>query len=331
MHKLGLALLALLLLPTTTISAQSSSEAPPLQRCINLGNMLEAPNEGEWGLTVQPEYLPLIAAEGFDSVRVPIRWSTHALTEAPYTIDVAFMARVQDVVDWSLEAGLSVIINVHHYEEIMVQPADHIQRLTALWEQIGAHFAAYPDTLLFEPLNEPHTAFTADLWNDMYPQLIDAIRITNPTRRVIIGGVNWNNLNSLDLLVLPEDRANLIATFHYYDPFQFTHQGAEWVGDQSTPWLGTIWGTRADYAALDADFRRARVWSDQHNVPLFVGEFGAYSRADLTARQLYTRAVREAAAAHGFGWCYWELASGFGIYNATTGRFNALRDALLSG
>src|SRR5690349_11190137 len=49
-----------------------------LRRGVNLGNMLEAPNEGDWGLTVQEEYLDRITEAGFDFIRLPVRWNTHA-------------------------------------------------------------------------------------------------------------------------------------------------------------------------------------------------------------------------------------------------------------
>ncbi len=68
-----------------------------LGRGMNLGNALEAPNEGEWGLTLKEDYFEAIRRAGFDSVRIPIRWSAHAGAYAPYTIDERFFSRV----DWA--------------------------------------------------------------------------------------------------------------------------------------------------------------------------------------------------------------------------------------
>src|SRR5574341_1938285 len=73
-----------------------------LKRGANMGNMLEAPNEGDWGLTVQEKYFDLIKEAGFDFVRLPVRWNTHAEEFAPYTIDSAFFARVDEIVGWAL-------------------------------------------------------------------------------------------------------------------------------------------------------------------------------------------------------------------------------------
>src|SRR5690606_31004453 len=132
----------------------------------------------------------LIADAGFDTVRIPIRWSAHAAAEPPYTIDEAFFARVDEVVGWVLDAGLQAIINIHHYEEIHTDPEAHHARLVALWEQISTHYQAYPNTLLFEVMNEPTGQFTARLWNEYQLEIVEVIRATNPTRTIVIGGVN---------------------------------------------------------------------------------------------------------------------------------------------
>src|SRR5260370_26825961 len=74
-----------------------------LSRGVNLGNALEAPAEGEWGLMLKEEYFSEIAKAGFQSVRIPIRWSAHAGKEPPYTIDAKFFERI----DWAIQQTLS--------------------------------------------------------------------------------------------------------------------------------------------------------------------------------------------------------------------------------
>jgi endoglucanase len=306
----------------------AQEEVPTMQRCVNLGNMLEAPNEGEWGHIVEKYFFEDIAEAGFDTVRIPTKWSNHAATSAPYTIDADFMARVKQVVDWALAENLNVVLNVHHYDEMAQNPDDHVERLVAIWSQIAEAFADYPSTLSFELMNEPNSAMTADKWNAIYPQLIEVIRPTNPTRTLIFGGVNWNSIDSLRDLELPENTDNLLITFHYYSPFEFTHQGAEWV-DGTDAYLGTTWSSSQDYVNVVADFARAQDWAEEHGVRLWLGEFGAYSKADLASRELYTDAVRTISEVTGIGWCYWELAAGFGIYDKNTREFNSLYEALI--
>ncbi|MFQ3647368.1 MAG: glycoside hydrolase family 5 protein [Anaerolinea sp.] len=305
----------------------STSEPPIMKRCINFGNMLEAPNEGAWGPVLEERFVKLVAASGFDTVRVPIRWSAHAEEAPPYTIDPAFFARVDEVIDWTLEAGLTTIINVHHYEEIMQDPQAHAPRLLALWDQIATRYADYPPALVFEALNEPTNALTPRLWDEVQAEVVRTIRRTNPDRRIVVGGGSWNSLDGMLQMQVPDD-PNLIATFHYYEPFRFTHQGAEWV-EGTNAYLGTTWGTPFQRAELHAALMRAARWQAERGLPVLLGEFGAYSKADMASRVAWTSAVRESAEQLGFAWCYWEFAAGFGIFDPSADTFNDLFGALL--
>jgi endoglucanase len=132
----------------------------------------------------------------------------------------------------------------------------------------------------------------------------------------------------LDKLELPEDK-NLILTIHYYDPFEFTHQGASWAKD-SAKWKGRKWaGTDAETTAVRKSFTRAADWAKKHKVPIFLGEFGAYQEADMESRARWTRCIVSEAERLGFSWAYWEFCSGFGAYDAMTDAWRApLKDAL---
>ena len=81
---------------------------------MNLGSALEAYYEGEWGYTVRQADLVRLKEAGFDTVRLPIRWSAHAEETAPYPIDPEFLARVDEIVGWAEAIDLKIIVNVHH-------------------------------------------------------------------------------------------------------------------------------------------------------------------------------------------------------------------------
>jgi len=180
---------------------------------------------------------------------------------------------------------------------------------SAEWRQIAEQFQDYPPALSFELLNEPHGKLTADKWNDLIPEAIAVIRRTNPTRRIVVGPAGWNSVKHLKTLRLPEDDRNLVVTFHYYLPLQFTHQGAGWVGRQSQKWLGTKWtGTPAEKSALGRDLDAAIRWAVEHRRPVFMGEFGAYSRADMASRVRWTSCVADEAIRRRkrhFAMCRW--------------------------
>jgi endoglucanase len=59
----------------------------------------------------------------------------------------------------------------------------------------------------------------------------------------------------------------------------------------------------------------ARKWGDTNNRPIFMGEFGAYSKADMEFRTTWTSYMARAAEERGFSWAYWEFCSGFGVYD----------------
>lgn len=307
--------------------ADAFAAAEALGRGINLGNMLESPTEGEWGATVQETYFDVIRQAGFDAVRIPIKWSGHAEANAPYSIDPGFFDRVDEITDWGLQRGLVIVLDMHHYDELAVNPRDHQERFLALWRQIAEHYKDYPPTVFFELLNEPNSAMSASLWNDFVAKGLAVIRESNPERMVLIGGVSWNNYGQLQNLRLPDGEARVIGVFHYYEPFHFTHQGAEWV-DGAADWLGTTWeGTDAQVAEVRANFDYATAWSKNNNLPIHLNEFGAYSRADQASRLRWTEFVAREAESRGFAWAYWEFNAGFGAYDPSA---NAWREDLLS-
>jgi endoglucanase len=291
-----------------------NSLAARLGRGVNLGNALEAPQEGEWGVRIQASYFREIKAAGFDSVRLPVKWSGHAQAAAPYTIDKKFAERVDWAVDQALANGLNIIVNVHHYDEVNSAPDEHLPRLVALWRQIAARYRDRPGSVYFELLNEPHGELSGEKWNAAIPQILAAVRETNPDRPVILGPGDWNNASGLEQLKLPPDR-NLIVTVHFYGPFEFTHQGASWV-DGSDKWKGRTWsGSDAEKAEITSELETAAAWGKTHNRPMFLGEFGAYQEADMESRARWTRFVVREAERLGMTWSYWEFCAGFGAYD----------------
>jgi endoglucanase len=297
---------------------------------INIGNALEAPNEGEWGVYIRDEYLPLIKSAGFNSIRLPIRWSAHSEKNPPYTISTEFMRRVRYLVDLALENDLCVVINIQHFQEIYSDPVANKPRLLAMWSQIGQTFKDYPQKLIFEPLNEPHFNLTPELWNEMIPELIDNIRLTNPNRTLIIGTADWGGIWKMRNLKLPENERNLILAIHYYEPFRFTHQGAEWE-KTSAEWLGMTWtNTDSQRNDLDRHFNLIKEFADSLKVPVYIGEYGCYQRAPENSRVNWTQAVSAQCEKYGFSRAYWEFCAGFGIYDTVAGQWREpLRTAVV--
>ncbi|UCG02001.1 MAG: glycoside hydrolase family 5 protein [Candidatus Heimdallarchaeota archaeon] len=309
------------LTPKSSLNDVSGDDSYSGLRGVNLGNFLEAPNEGDWtnGLLIKEKHFQRIASAGFNLVRVPIRWNAHAMDITPYTIDSSFFDRVDWVIDQSFANNLSIIINIHHYNELMADPESHRGRFLELWQQISHHYQNYSHDLFFEVLNEPHDNLTNILWNQYLQDAIDIIRVTNPDRTLIVGPTNWNNVWTLSDLVLPQNDSNIVATFHFYSPFEFTHQGAEWVSG-SNAWLGTNWtSSQAEKDGIDNEIDFAVNWAKTNNRSLFIGEFGAYQYGYMNGRIEWTAYVRAKAESipEMWGWAYWEFCSGFGIMDSS--------------
>lgn len=302
--------------------------AKALGRGVNFGNMLEAPSEGAWGQVVTPEYIDAAVTAGFTTVRLPVRWSNHALPLRPFTLDDAFTKRVESVVNALLAKGLYVVLNVHHYRQLDGDAPDAgdspsesdlaDERFLTIWQQVASHFFAKNDHLLFELYNEPHGRLDAERWNDLQARALGVVRQYNPKRVVMISPVTWGNAKSLAAMRVPND-PHLIATFHHYEPFKFTHQGAPWI----TPELptGVACCDGAQRLEITGPLDVAKAWSDQNRYPVFLGEFGSYKAADMESRVNFTRILRQEADTRGFSWTYWELASHFGVYDPSVKAF----------
>lgn len=292
---------------------EAFTQAEQLGRGINFGNMLEAPNEGDWGLTLQEEYFELVKNAGFQTVRLPVRWSAHTETKPPYTIDEKFFARVDWAIQQAMQRGLNIVINTHHYQELMTNPTQERPRFAAMWKQIAERYKNYPASVIFELYNEPN-AMSDKIWNQIAAETLQVVRASNPTRNVIIGGIDYNSVNGLLALRLPEEDKHIIATFHYYLPFEFTHQGAHWVVG-SDAWRGKTWGTSNDKTLVDYDIFRVREWAEKYNRPLWLGEFGVYREVDKDARVKWTQYVASEMSKKKINWAYWDFAADFAVYD----------------
>lgn len=291
-----------------------------LGRGVNFGNALDAPSEGEWGFTLEEKYFQAAKDAGFNSVRIPVRWSAHALAKPPYTIDPNFFKRVDWAVNCALSRNMPVMLNVHHYLELLSDPNNNRERFLALWEQIAEHYKNYPETLILEPLNEPQGKLGVSAWNSLLKQAITVIRKSNPDRILVIGSAGSNVVENLKPLQIPQDEHNIIVSVHCYAPMEFTHQGAPWVTDRdSNVWMGTKWtGTEAEKKTLTSRLDIASAWSKQHNLPINLGEFGSINKADMDSRARYTKFFADAAIERGFSFDYWQFDSDFAVYDVKT-------------
>ena len=288
-------------------AAAQSADALPVERCVNLGNALDAPVEGDWGPPLARADIAWVAAQGFDAVRLPVRFHAHW----DGAIDPEVLARVDEVIGWAEAEGLAVILDLHHFDPLMEDPDRYASVFVAIWEELARHYAAMPEGPVFELLNEPFGALDNARLAPLYAEAIAAIRRHDPARWIVVGGDDWNGIEAMLALDLPEDD-RIALTFHYYEPHAFTHQLARWRDEVLPP---ADWGSPADLARIDADLDRAA----SAKRPVLLGEFGVAGEVSPDLRTPWTEAVRRAAEARGFGWCVWALEAEFPIRDRATG------------
>ena len=296
-----------------------------LGKCINISNMLEAPKEGDWGRGFRDSDIANLKAKGFTGIRLPARFSTHAKLTAPYTIDASFMKRVRHITDLATASGMSVIVDMHHYEELFVSPAAHSERLAAMWRQIGVAFKDAPANVYLELINEPHEKFDAsNLWAVQAPALA-AVRESNPTRPVVIDGPSWASLDGMIAMAWPDD-ANIVPTFHWYDPANFGFEKADWM----TPAVRETWGNAGDIAELRGVLAKVQAWMKRTGRVPFVGELGAHEKRSVEQRANFYAVNTAAFASIGVQSCAWGYTNTHQLYRDDGGWLPGIADGMVT-
>ncbi|HHU37311.1 MAG TPA: glycoside hydrolase family 5 protein, partial [Treponema sp.] len=161
-------------------------------------------------------------------------------------------------------------------------------------------------------------------WNSIIAELTTIIWTDNATtqtgRKIMIGTANWGGVPGLYELSLPAacTKDNTIITVHYYEPFHFTHQGADW-SDGANAWIGTTWtGSASEQAPLIKLMNSIDAWNTK-KFEVYMGEFGAYSKhIEPEYQKAWTAFIAREAEKRKMSWAYWEYFSGFGAWNPDT-------------
>lgn len=210
----------------------------------NLGNTMDAVGNGleaetAWGSPkTTKEMIQAVKAGGFNTIRIPITWMNHYGEAPDYKIDSDWMARVQEVVNYSYEEGLFTIINIHHEGWIIPTEEGYQETSTilkALWSQIADQFKNYDEYLIFEGMNEPRLVGSSIEWtggdsagrkvvNKLNADFVATVRSTggnNGKRHLMIPAYGANpGKEPLRAMEFPEG-GNLIASIHAYTPYNF--------------------------------------------------------------------------------------------------------------
>jgi endoglucanase len=312
----------------------------PFSKGVNLTNWFQAsgPRKIQFKKFTKKDFND-IKSLGCDVIRLPI--NLHAMTNGSpdYSIDPLFFSFLDSTVNWAENLHLYLLIDNHTFDPATSTDPQIGQVLVKVWPQIAERYKNRSDYILYEVLNEPH-GISDQLWGDIQQDAIDAIRAVDTKHTIVVGPSNWNSYNNLAQMPVYTDN-NLLYTFHFYDPFMFTHQGASW----NTPSMVTLAGVPFPYdpatmppcppdlvgtwveQALNQYPEQGNVayvhslldiavnFRNSRNVNVFCGEFGVYiPNSDTADRVFWYQEVKDYLEANNIPWTIWDYKGSFGLF-----------------
>ncbi|OKS88259.1 glycoside hydrolase family 5 protein [Mucilaginibacter polytrichastri] len=278
----------------------------------------------------------LLKQLGFKSIRLPVAFEYYSSRHIPLK---QVLARVDAVLSQCKHYGFKLIIDYHGGKINDNNYAAATTEAINNWLLICKHYKnENTGRLFYDIYNEP-PHMDPQRWKDAAYNIITAIRKVDKERTLLVGASNFNSIYELSRTQRMADN-NIIYTFHFYEPFFFTHQGAAWVGDQVSttgvpfPYDGEkfpqlnpkakgTWG-EINYAQYQRDGNEQSVkdklqivknWSNKYNVPILCAEYGVYNKyADVDSRCRYIKAVRKSLAELGIPGMLWDYNTNFSIF-----------------
>lgn len=191
-------------------------------------NTLTIGDEEHFSSYITENDIAYIASLGFDHIRLGFDQVVLQTENGEYRKE--HFALIDNFISWCQKYSLNAVLNLHkalgNYCDVdtgvsLFESEPLQESFVALWEEMEKHFS-YAPNVAFELLNEVKDV-SPQAWNALAGKAIDAIRKHNPTRKIIVGTTCWNSHHKLKDLQVFDDE-NVIYTFHFYEPFEFTHQ-----------------------------------------------------------------------------------------------------------
>lgn len=338
---------ALFCIGSHLLSAQSLAfqRAASLQHGINLSGWFASSGD------LSPQHfesftnandLKAIHDMGFDFVRLgiaPELIERHGQVAPAYPEALAQLDRaVQEALDNHLEVMLCLFPNDEYKHNLSTDRG--VDDFVQIWRILATHFAASDhDRIFYELINEPEVP-DPYRWMGIQAHAEEAIRQIDTDHTIIATAANYSGLPDI-LQLEPLRDANVIYNFHFYEPYQFTHQGASWGADdwiyyKDIPYPATASELDSQMKNVPGDLARynlylygvtgwssesiagriafAAAWARERNVPLICNEFGAYrDTADPASRARWIHDVRSALETNHIGWAMWDYRGNFGV------------------
>jgi endoglucanase len=339
--------LLVLILVTNLLFSQSN-----FTKGINLTNWFQSQSAYQIDFSkFSKEDFVYLKSIGCSVIRLPIYFQGMADKTQNYKLDKYLLFLLDEVCDWAEELNISIILDYHPFrKDITDKNIDQV--LIPIWQQISEHFNNRSKLIYYEILNEPHGISNFD-WNNIQHKVLTEIRKIDSVHTVIVGASNFYGIEDLDSLDNYNDD-NIIYTFHFYDPFLFTHQGAEWISpsmenlshipfprdwnrmpklpsELKRTWVERLYkkyNREGSEEFLKDQINTAIHFAKNRNVKLFCGEFGVLRLySNNNDRVNWYKFVSEYFNKNNISWAMWDFDGIFGLFN-DEGQINF---SLLSG
>lgn len=291
---------------------------------------------------VTKELIDKIREVGFNAVRVPVTWCMNM--DANGKVKIAWMDRIEEVVNYVLDNNMYCIINLQHDTGIEngdgsgwlkadISDNSMVTKFALLWKQIAERFKDYNEHLLFEGFSEIITKnATGYIWTSVTPIILNAVNTLNQIfvdtvrstgdnnsyRCLIVEPYSASTLQKIiDGFVIPNDiiKDHIIVSVHDYEPQDFS------LTNNSR----SVWGNDSDKEAIDAIFYRIDKRFLYNKIPVIIGEFGSSNKSNTEIRNAHANYYVNAAKKKGVPCFWWDTGGvfsdnykGHGIINRTT-------------
>ena len=292
---------------------------------------------------------------GIKTLRLPVwfsGWYSSSSTN-PTLLTPQYFAAVDSFVAWTSQLNMNLIIDYHQGNLLPTNLGSETTRIANIWKKVAQRYAyTTAGRIFYEIYNEP-SEITSDQWRTAANTIVDAIRTVDQAHTVIVGGVQFNDIQYLNPLGTLKDN-NVIYSFHFYEPFIFTHQGASWVQNgvpvatkylpfpydaskmpAMNPLVRGTWGessynayaSNATTQTIVNQLNAAYRWQQANNRPVYCGEFGSdVFFADATSRCTLMKTIRTTLEGWKIPYAWWDWDGGFRMFNGTTPSVSALPD-----
>lgn len=337
----------------------------------NIGNTMEAiGGETAWGNPkITQELINAVKVSGFNAIRIPCSWDSYILNEQTNEIDINWLNRVEEVIQYCIDLDMYILLNIHWdggwLENNCTKDKETENKIkqTALWSQIASHLEHFDERLLFASANEPNVddSEQMEVLNSYHQSFINAVRATggnNEYRVLVVQGPSTDIEKTNRLMKnMPSDTVDdrLMVEVHFYTPWNFC--GLESDADWGKAFY--YWG-KENHSSTDTDHNPT--WGEESTIdqlfglmkkqfvdkgiPVLMGEYGAIRRsslqpelleAHLASRAYYLKYVTQQMKANGILPFYWDNGgndnNSFGIFNRVTNAVfdQQALDALIEG